>query len=103
VEAYGRAKQDWLAQWFRLPNGIPSQDTFRRVFCLLDPHEFPRSFTRWTAALVACGVGGLRATPIDGKTLRRSGRRMYDQAALHLVSAWASANHVTLGQVAVDS
>jgi predicted transposase YbfD/YdcC len=102
IEAYGHAKRDWLAQFFRLPNGIPSHDTFRRVFCLLDPEAFQRSFADWVAALAECGVGSRRAIPIDGKTVRRSGRRGRGLAPLHLVSAWAGANHVSLGQVAVD-
>jgi predicted transposase YbfD/YdcC len=102
VEAYGRAKQDWLARFFRLPNGIPSHDTFRRVFCVLDPQAFQRSFADWVAALADCGVGSRRTIPIDGKTARHSGRRGRGIAPLHLVSAWAGANHVTLGQVAVD-
>jgi predicted transposase YbfD/YdcC len=103
VEAYGRAKHDWLAKSFRLPNGIPSHDTFRRVFCLLDPEAFQRGFADWTAALAAAQEPGtLRHVPIDGQTARRSGRRGRGLAALHLVSAWASANHLTLGQVAVE-
>jgi predicted transposase YbfD/YdcC len=102
VEAYGHAKRDWLARFFGLPNGIPSHDTFRRVFCLLDPEAFQRSFAGWIAALAACGVGSRRTIPIDGKTARRSGRRGRGLAPLHLVSAWAGANHVSLGQVAVD-
>jgi predicted transposase YbfD/YdcC len=102
IEAYGHAKRDWLARSFRLPNGIPSHDTFRRVFCLLGPEAFQRSFADWVAALAECGVGSRRAIPIDGKTVRRSGRRGGGLAPLHLVSAWAGANHVSLGQVAVD-
>src|SRR3954453_5558283 len=102
IEAYGHAKRDWLARFFRLPNGIPSHDTFRRVFCLLDPEAFQRSFAAWIAALAACGVGDRRLVPIDGKTLRRSGRRGKGLGPLHLVSAWAGDNHVSLGQVAVD-
>jgi len=102
VEAYGRAKRDWLARHFRLPNGIPSHDTFRRAFCLLDPEAFQRSFADWIAALAGCGVGTRRTIPVDGKTVRRSGRRGRGPAPLHLVSAWAGANHVSLGQVAVD-
>ena len=101
VAEYGRAKQDWLARFFRLPNGIPAHDTFRRVFCLLDPEAFQRRFAAWIAALADCGVGSRRTIPIDGKTARRSGRRGRGLAPLHLVSAWAGANHVTLGQVAV--
>jgi predicted transposase YbfD/YdcC len=101
VERYGHAKRDWLAQHFRLTNGIPSHDTFRRVFCLLDPEASQRSFSDWIAALANCDVGTQRTIPIDGKTARRGGRRGSGLAPLHLVSAWAGANHVTLGQVAV--
>ena len=102
VERYGHAKRDWLARHFRLAGGIPSHDTFRRVFCLLDPAAFQRSFADWVAALADAGVGTRRTIPIDGKAARRSGRRGVGLAPLHLVSAWAGANHVTLGQVAVD-
>jgi predicted transposase YbfD/YdcC len=101
VQAYGHAKRDWLARHFRLTNGIPSHDTFRRVFCLLDPEAFQRSFADWIAALAESGMGTRRTIPIDGKTARRSGRRKSGLAPLHLVSAWAGANHVSLGQVAV--
>jgi predicted transposase YbfD/YdcC len=102
IEAYGHAKRDGLARHFRLTNGIPSHDTFRRVFCLLDPQSFQRSFADWIAALAESGVGTRRTIPIDGKTARRSGRRRSGLAPLHLVSAWAGANHVSLGQVAVE-
>ena len=102
VEAYGHAKRDWLARHFRLTNGIPSHDTFRRVFCLLDPLSFQQSFADWIAALAESGVATRRVIPIDGKTVRRSGRRGSGLAPLHLVSAWAGANHLSLGQVAVD-
>jgi predicted transposase YbfD/YdcC len=102
VERYGHAKRDWLARHFRLTNGIPSHDTFRRVFCLLDPEVFQRSFADWIAALADSGVGSRTLIPIDGKAARRSGRRGSGLAPLHLVSAWAGANHVTLAQVAVE-
>ena len=102
VEAYGHAKRDWLARHFRLTNGIPSHDTFRRVFCLLDPLSFQQSFADWIAALAESGVATRRVIPIDGKTVRRSGRRGSGLAPLHLVSVWAGANHLSLGQVAVD-
>src|SRR3954470_13576664 len=102
VEAYGHAKHDWLKSLLALPNGIPSHDTFRRFFSLLDPEAFQRSFADWVAAMAARGAGTLRVIPIDGKTARRSGRRRSGLAPLHLVTAWASANHVSLGQVAVD-
>jgi len=60
VEGYGHAKHDWLARHFRLPNGIPSHDTFRRVFCLLDPEAFQQSFADWVAAMADRGAGTLR-------------------------------------------
>jgi hypothetical protein len=85
-----------------LPSGIPSHDTFRRAFCLLDPEAFQRGFAAWIAALAERGVGCRRAIPIDGKTARRSGLRGRGLAPLHLVSAWAGVNHVSLGQMAVD-
>jgi predicted transposase YbfD/YdcC len=102
VGRYGHAKRDWLARHFRLTNGIPSHDTFRRVFCLLDPEVFQRSFADWIAALADSGVGSRTLIPIDGEAARRSGRRGSGLAPLHLVSAWAGANHVTLAQVAVE-
>ena len=102
VERHGHAKRDWLTGHFRLTNGIPSHDTFRRVFCLLDPQSFQRGFADWIAALAESGVGTRRVIPIDGKTVRRSGRRGSGLAPLHLVSAWAGANHVSWGQVAVE-
>jgi hypothetical protein len=102
VEAYGHAKHDWLKTLLALPNGIPSHDTFRRVFCLLDPEAFQRSFVDWVAAMADRGAGTSRIIPIDGKTARRSGRRRSGLAPLHLVTAWAGANHVSLGRVAVD-
>jgi predicted transposase YbfD/YdcC len=101
IAKYGRAKQDWLKTFLALPNGIPSHDTFRRVFCLLDPCAFHECFQRWVDALSA-GLG-LKRIAIDGKTMRRSFDRATGQAALHLVSAWATEQHLVLGQVAVDT
>jgi predicted transposase YbfD/YdcC len=101
IAKYGLAKQDWLKTFLSLPNGIPSHDTFRRVFCLLDPAAFQQCFQRWIDALIA-GLG-LKRIAIDGKTLRRSFDRAAGKAALHLVSAWATEQHLVLGQVAVDS
>src|SRR6187401_3428782 len=101
IELYGRAKQAWLKTFLRLPNGIPSHDTFRRVFCLLTPAAFHECFQRWIDALSA-GLG-LKRIAIDGKTLRRSFDRASGKVALHLVSAWASEQHLVLGQVAVDT
>jgi predicted transposase YbfD/YdcC len=101
IAKYGHAKRDWLATFLSLPNGIPSHDTFRRVFCLLDPAAFHECFQRWIDALSE-GLG-LKRIAIDGKTLRRSFDRAAGKTALHLVSAWATEQHLVLGQVAVDS
>lgn len=101
IANYGVAKLDWLQSFLVLPEGIPSHDTFRRVFCLLDPHAFQECFQSWIDALSA-GLG-LKRIAIDGKTLRRSFDRGTGKAALHLVSAWATEQHLVLGQVAVDT
>ena len=83
------------------PNGIPSHDTLGRVFALLDPAAFRQGFLNWVGALVEATKGRLVA--IDGKTLCHSFDTAADQGALHLVSAWASENHLLLGQQAGDS
>src|SRR5271165_7100345 len=101
IANYGAAKHDWLKPFLELPNGIPSHDTFRRVFCLLDPHTFLQCFQRWIDALSE-GLG-LKRIAIDGKALRRSFDRATGKAALHLVSAWATEQHLVLDQVAVDT
>lgn len=101
VAEFGRAKEAWLRRFLELPNGIPSHDTFGRVFAALDPQQFERGFARWVEALAERTLG--RVLALDGKTLRRSHDRTAGQAALHLVSAWASANRLVLAQVAVDS
>jgi predicted transposase YbfD/YdcC len=98
VERFGRAKEAWFRQFLALPHGIPSHDTFGRVFALLDPQAFEACFRNWAAALCALIPGEIIA--VDGKTLRRSHDRNAGLAALHLVSAWATANGVVLGQVA---
>jgi len=100
IAKYGRAKHDWLKTFLGLPNGIPSHDTFRRVFCLLDPAAFQECFQRWIDALSE-GLG-IKRIAIDGKALRRSFDRAAGKAALHLVSAWATEQHLVLGQVAVE-
>jgi len=99
IAFYGQDHQAWLRTFLRLPNGVPSHDTFRYVFTRLDPAAFQRCFASWIEALSA--ATGLAHIAIDGKALRGSLDRARGQAPLHLVSAWASANHVTLGQVAV--
>jgi len=101
IQAYGIAKYDWLKTFLSLPHGIPSHDTFRRVFCLLEPATFLECFQRWIDALSE-GLG-IKRIAIDGKTMRRSFDKASGKAALHLVSAWATEQHLVLGQVAVDS
>ena len=101
IVLWGRTNHNWLATFLELPNGIPSHDTFGRVFALLDPEQFAACFTTWMAAV--CQRLGLKQVAIDGKTLRRChGRPGKGQAALHLVSAWSVENGLTLGQRAVD-
>ncbi|MGH8573545.1 MAG: ISAs1 family transposase, partial [Gammaproteobacteria bacterium] len=99
VEAFGRAKEAWLRTFLGLPHGIPSHDTFGRVFAALDPAQFEAGFRSWVAAVVDLTAGTVVA--VDGKTLRRSHDAAQGKAALVLVSAWAEANRLTLGQVAV--
>src|SRR5512143_3014660 len=100
IEQFARAKHDWLKTFLALPNGVPSHDTFARVFARLDPGEFQRCFLGWIGALQE--ATGRRVIAIDGKSLRRSFDRAKGKSALHLVHAWAAANHLLLGQVAVD-
>ncbi len=98
VERFGRAKHDWLKRFLALPHGIPSHDTFNRVFAALDPDQFGACFARWMAAL--CETAGLRQIAVDGKAVRRAPRDTFS-GCLHLVSAWATANRLILGQEAV--
>jgi predicted transposase YbfD/YdcC len=100
IEDFGNAKITWLETFLELPNGIPSHDTFRRLFERLDPAEFQKGFLGWIEALHEATERQVIA--IDGKTLRRSFDRAKGKSALHLVHAWATANHLLLGQVAVD-
>jgi predicted transposase YbfD/YdcC len=100
IAIYGRKKKDWLQTFLELPNGIPSKDTFRRVFARLKPAAFQACFRNWMQALAESL--GVKQIAIDGKTLRRSHDRGLGKSGLHLVSAWATANHLSLGQVAVD-
>ena len=100
VAEYGRQKEAWLKTFLRLPNGVPSHDTFNRLFRLLKPKPFQACFQRWMQGLVEATEG--RVVAIDGKTLRRWFDRTADKSALHMISAWAVANGVSLGQRAVD-
>jgi predicted transposase YbfD/YdcC len=99
IEEFGKAKQDWLSELLELPNGIPSHDTFGRVFALIDPKEFEASFLQWIQA-ISPAIEGVIA--IDGKTSRRSHDRQAGKKALHLVSAWAAENRLVLAQLATE-
>jgi predicted transposase YbfD/YdcC len=100
IEEYGKAHAAWFADLLDLPHGIPGHDTFRRVLSRLDPEELTQCFIAWTNALSE--VSGGEIVSIDGKTLRHSFDRATSTAAIHMVSAWASANRLVLGQVKVD-
>ena len=99
IEAFGKAKRKWLRQFLRLPNGIPSHDTFGRVFARLNPVQFQECFLAWVQAIGELTQGQVVA--VDGKTLRRSHERTLGKSAIHMVSAWATANRLVLGQVKV--
>jgi predicted transposase YbfD/YdcC len=99
IEEFGKAKEAFFTQWLDLPNGIPSHDTFGRVFSLLDPKQFEASFFHWVQG-IASSIKGVIA--IDGKTLRRSHDETNGKKALHLVSAWASENRLVLAQLATE-
>lgn len=100
VEEFGKARLAWFQTFLELPNGIPSHDTFTRVFARLDPEQFQAGFLSWMSAVSAI-IGG-QVIAIDGKVLRRSHDKGIGKAAIDLVSAWATANHLVLGQVKVD-
>lgn len=100
IETFGLSRQAWLAQFLCLPNGIPSHDTFRRVFARLDPQQFQHCFRNWVNALTESL--GVQVIAIDGKALKQSYDRNDKLKALHLVSAWASDHRLVLAQVKVD-
>lgn len=100
IEEFGEIRADWFATFLDLPSGIPSHDTFNRVFAALDPVQFRSCFLHWMQAVAE--VLPAQVIAIDGKTVRRSHDRGSGRAAIHMVSAWASANRVVLAQVKVD-
>ena len=98
IAEYGRTKEDFFRRFLGLKNGIPSHDTFERVFAKLDPDAFADRFGRWMAGL--CETTGLVHVAIDGKSARRSAKDTFT-GCLHLVSAWAIENRLILGQRSV--
>lgn len=100
VELFGNAKLAWLKTFLDLPNGVPSHDTFGRVFARLNAEQFQQCFLTWIQAVSEVTRGQVIA--IDGKVLRGSCNRLLGKAGIAMVSAWATANHLVLGQVKVE-
>lgn len=100
IEEFGKAKEKWFRTFLELPAGIPSHDTFWRLFSALDPEQFQACFFDWMNAIRRTTDGEIIA--LDGKQLRRSHDKSGGKAAIHMVSAWATQNRLVLGQVKVD-
>jgi predicted transposase YbfD/YdcC len=100
IELFGQAKEEWLKTILELPNGIPSHDTFGRVFRALDPDQFEEGFLKWIMSIQEVTEGEVIA--IDGKKLRRSHDGLLGKDAIWMVDAWASENQITLGQIKVE-
>lgn len=100
VSQWAKAKLKWLLTFLDLPHGVPSHDTFCRLFAMIDPDAFEKCFLQWTADLMTTTGGKLIA--IDGKTLRRSFDTANRKSAIHLVSAWCQQNQLVLGQLATE-
>lgn len=100
IEQYGKCKYEWFKTFLELPNGIPSHDTFNRVFVFLSPKGFQQCFIDWIQSVYELTRG--QVVPIDGKALRGSHDRSCGKGAIHMVSAWASANQMILGQVKTE-
>jgi len=102
MENYGLSKKKWLEEFLELPNGIPSDDTFRRVFERIDPQKLEQCLSQWVNNLLGSVDSSQEVIPIDGKTLKGSYDRNQGIKALHLVTAWASEQKLVLGQVKVE-
>ena len=101
IEEFGKTKLTWFQTWLYLPNGIPSHDTFGRVFALINPSQFQQHFLSWVQELIVFTKGQIIA--LDGKTLRRSHDQSAGKDAIHIISAWATTNRVVLGQLKTDA
>jgi predicted transposase YbfD/YdcC len=101
IAKFGRVKQKWLSRLLDLKDGIPSHDRFNAILAAIKPAEFEACLLSWITALHQITDGQIVA--IDGKTLRRSFDTASSKSAIHMVSAWATANHISLGQVTVDA
>jgi predicted transposase YbfD/YdcC len=100
METFALNRQEWLAQFLQLPNGVPSHDTIERVFSLINPRSLQRCLLAWLRRIGE--ALDIKHIAIDGKSLRHSVKSSSPHQYLHLVSAWASEARLTLGQVAVD-
>ncbi len=104
IASFATTQLAWCRRFVELKNGVPSHDTIGRVISLIKPDQFQKSFLDWVSSLTANDQsGGPKFVPIDGKTLRGSGGAKHRDNPLHVVSAWATEQGMTLGQVAVDS
>ena len=101
VEQFGNSKRDWLGSFLEIPHGIPSHDTFGRVFSALDAEQFQECFIEWVKTISEVTEGQIVA--IEGKSVRRSHDSRAGRSATYRVSAWASANRLVLGQTKVDN
>ena len=99
IELFGKNKKDWLKTFLELPKGIPSHDTFGRVFAKIRPEEFQKRFIDWVQAIEKLTAGQVIA--VDGKKLRRSHDQQTGKEAIYMVSAWATENQLVLGQTKV--
>jgi len=99
IRDWALARQAWLQTFLELPGGIPSHDTFHRIFQMMDPEKFHEAFLRWTQGLAPFLEG---VVSIDGKTMRRSREDAGNLRPVHVVSAWSSENSLALGQLRVD-
>ena len=101
IAKFGRTKRKWFAKFLDLKSGIPSHDRFNAILAAIIPAEFEKCLLSWITALH--DISGGQIIAIDGKTLRRSFDKASSKSAIHMVSAWATANHISLGQVVVDA
>lgn len=101
LELYGKCQYKWFKKFLKLPNGIPSHDTFNRVFAQLEPEQLQSCFLNWVKSISSLMPGKIVA--IDGKTLRHSYAKSNDKSAIVMVSAWAQQNGLVLGQRKVDN
>ena len=100
IERWAKAKKEWLKEVLALPNGIPARDCIRRILCALKPEAFQTCFQSWMASLLSEDQD--KTVAIDGKALRRSHDRTAGLGPLHMVSAWASEDGLSLGQIATE-